>query len=236
MLSLGTWNSELGTQLTSLRHHPQTEFLMGLSALLLVQALSLAPSVANVSSLPLADEIAPITIELPARPGRADDASLVPVLLPQQAVQLSDGYYSRLDIHRYASYAVLPLFALEYVAGQKLLEKGSEAPLWAQKVHKPAAYGVAGIFILNTATGLINYGEAKKLKQGRKRRGVHTWLMLAADAGFIYSIAKAPSTSKIDDRIAAGKVGGWTPHKASAIASMGVSTIAYLMMYVWKGE
>ncbi len=208
---------------------------MGLHALLLVQALSLAPSVANVSSLPLADEIAPVAIELPATSGLAG-ATQVLGLVPQQAVHLSDGYYTRLDIHRYASYAVLPLFVLEYVAGQKLLEKGSNAPLWAEKVHKPAAYGVAGIFILNTATGLINYGEAKKLKAGRKRRGLHTWLMLAADAGFIYSIAKAPSTSKIDDRIAAGKVGGWTPHKASAIASMGVSTIAYLMMYVWKGE
>lgn len=209
---------------------------MGVSALLLVQALSLAPTVANVSSLPLSSELAPAALEVPAAFRGTDDAALQPVLLPPQAVRLSDGYYTRLDIHRYASYAVVPLFVLEYVAGQKLLEKGSAAPLWAERVHKPAAYAVAGIFTLNTATGLINYSEARKIRQGRKRRAWHTALMLAADAGFIYSIAKAPSTAKIDARIASGKVGGWTPHKASAIASMSVSTLAYLMMYVWKAE
>jgi O-acetylhomoserine/O-acetylserine sulfhydrylase-like pyridoxal-dependent enzyme len=60
--------------------------------------------------------------------------------------------------------------------------------------------------------------------------------MLAADAGFVYSVVKAPTTAKVDARIAAGTRGGWTPHKASAVASMGVATISYLMMYVWKGE
>lgn len=211
---------------------------MGLSALLLVQALtSLAPTIENVSSLPPAHELELPAVDLPGPESRGP-RFLMPVLtpLPQQAVQLSDGYYTRLDIHRFAGYAVLPLFALEYFAGQKLLEEGSGAPLWAEKVHKPAAYAVAGIFTLNTVTGLWNLAEAGKVKQGKKRRVLHSVLMLAADAGFVYSVLKAPSTSKIDDRIASGKVGGWTPHKASAIASMGVSTIAYLMMYLWKDE
>jgi hypothetical protein len=211
---------------------------MGLSALLLVQALtSLAPTLANVSSLPLSHELESQRIVLPAAGPPEPDFLMPAVTGPQQqAIRLSDGYYTRLDIHRYAGYAVIPLFVLEYVAGQKLLTKGSEAPLWAEKVHKPAAYAVAGIFTLNTVTGLWNFVEAGKVKQGKKRRTWHTVLMLAADAGFIYSAAKAPSTSKIDARIAAGKVGGWTPHKASAIASMSVSTLAYLMMYGWKGE
>ena len=211
---------------------------MGLSALLLVQAVtSLAPTVTNVSSLPLSHEFAPVVVELPAAVAIAPPVRpRLAELPPQQAVQLSDGYYTRLDIHRYAGYAVLPLFVLEYVAGQKLLTEGSAAPLWAEKVHKPAAYAVAGIFTLNTVTGIWNFAEASKVKQGKKRRTWHTVLMLAADAGFIYSVSKAPSTEKIDARIASGKVGGWTPHKASAVASMGVSTLAYLMMYVWKGE
>jgi hypothetical protein len=211
---------------------------MGLSALLLVQALtSLAPTIENVSSLPPAHELALPPIELPVSVGSELRFVMPDVpLSPQQAVQLSDGYYTRLDIHRYAGYAVLPLFAIEYFAGQKLLEEGSGAPLWAEKIHKPAAYAVAGIFTLNTVTGLWNLAEAGKIKQGKKRRTLHTVLMLAADAGFVYSAFKAPSTSKIDDRIESGKRGGWTPHKASAIASMGVSTIAYLMMYLWKVE
>jgi hypothetical protein len=211
---------------------------MGLAALCLVQALtSLAPTLESVRALPPAHQLQLPPIEWPADPA-AEPVFAMPVLIPQpqQAVQLSDGYYTRLDIHRYAGYAVLPLFLIEYLAGQKLLEEGSGAPLWAEKVHKPAAYAVAGIFTLNTVTGLWNLAEAGKVRQGKKRRTLHSVLMLAADAGFIYSIAKAPSTSKIDDRIEAGKRGGWTPHKASAIASMGVATVSYLMMYVWKGE
>lgn len=211
---------------------------MGLSALLLVQAItSLAPTIENVSSLPPAHELTLPAVEFPSsdRPALRFYIPAVPQP-PQQAVKLSDGYYTRLDIHRYVGYAVLPLFAIEYFAGQKLLEEGSDAPLWAEKVHKPTAYAVAGIFTLNTVTGLWNLAEAGKVKQGKKRRTLHSVLMLAADAGFVYSALKAPSTSKIDARIASGKRGGWTPHKASAIASMSVSTIAYLMMYLWKGE
>jgi hypothetical protein len=212
---------------------------MGLSALLLVQALtSLAPTIENVQSLPTAAEL-----ERPAPPGSQAGpalATIIPQLIPDtarvHAVGLSEGYYTRLDVHRYAAYGVLPLFLLEYVAGQKLLTKGSEAPLWAEKVHKPAAYLVAGIFTLNTVTGVWNLAEAGKIRQGKKRRVVHSILMLVADAGFVYSAAKAPSTAKVDARIAAGTVGGWTPHKISAVASMGVSTLAYLMMYLWKDE
>jgi len=212
---------------------------MALSALLLVQALtSLAPTIENVRTLPSAAELALPEVEWPAP--EADQprflAQIPNTVRAHQAVQLSDGYYTRLDIHRYAGYATLPLFLLEYVAGQKLLEQGSGAPLWAEKVHKPAAYAVAGIFTLNTVTGLWNLAEAGKVKQGKKRRTWHSVLMLASDAGLIYSVAKAPSTAKIDARIESGKRGGWTPHKASAIASMGVATIGYLMMYLWKGE
>ena len=211
---------------------------MSLAAICLVQALtSLAPTLENVRALPPAHQLQLPPIEWLANP--ADEPVFpMPVLTPapQQAVQLSDGYYTRLDIHRYAGYAVLPLFLIEYLAGQKLLEQGSAAPLWAEKIHKPAAYAVAGIFTLNTVTGVWNLAEAGKVKQGKKRRTLHSVLMLAADAGFVYSIAKAPSTSQIDDRIEAGKRGGWTPHKASAIASMGVATVSYLMMYLWKGD
>lgn len=211
---------------------------MGLTALLLVQALnSLAPTIENVRSLPPAHELALPAVDFPGYTAPALRFNMPEIVLPpQQAVKLSDGYYTRLDIHRYAGYAVLPLFAIEYFAGQKLLEQGSGAPLWAEKVHKPAAYLVAGIFTLNTVTGLWNFAEAGKIKQGKKRRTLHTVLMLAADAGFVYSAIKAPTTKQIDARIDAGKRGGWTPHKASAIASIGVSTIAYLMMYLWKVE
>lgn len=213
---------------------------MGLPALILAQTLvSFAPTMENVHALPpggayfvpLAEAETPIGALPP--PG---GLSTAPDSVRHRAITLSDGYYTRLDIHRYAGYAVLPLFAIEYLAGEKLLQHGSAAPLWAEKVHKPAAYLVAGVFTLNTITGLLNLAEASKVPQGRQRRWVHSVMMLAADAGFVYGAAVAPTTAKIDARIAAGKRGGWTPHKISTVASMGVATIAYLMMYVEKGD
>ncbi|HEY7682381.1 MAG TPA: hypothetical protein VH879_07030 [Gemmatimonadales bacterium] len=204
---------------------------MGLPVLVLAQALaSLAPTIDNTSLL------APVVrgATLPAATDTGGSLAAIPDTVRTHAVQLSDGYYTRLDIHRYAGYAMLPLFAIELIAGQKLLEKGSAAPLWAEKVHKPAAYLVAGVFTLNTVTGLMNLAEANKVPQGRKRRWVHSVMMLAADAGLIYGVSVAPSTAKIDARIASGKRGGWTPHKISTVASMGVATFSYLMMYVWK--
>lgn len=214
---------------------------MGLSALVLAQALvSLAPTVTNVRSLsPGTDYQAPALntagFHAPG-PGAKQAAELMPDTVRQRAVMLSDGYYTRLDIHRYASYATLPLFVIEYLAGQQLLTKGSAAPLWAEKVHKPAAYAVAGVFTVNTVTGLLNLGEASKVRQGRKKRWVHSVLMLAADAGMIYGVSVAPSTKAIDARIASGKVGGWTPHKIATVASMSVATIGYVMMLVGKSD
>ena len=38
----------------------------------------------------------------------------------------------------------------------------------------------------------------------------------------------------IDQRIAEGQRGGWTDHKKFAMASIGVATVGYLMMYIWK--
>ena len=212
---------------------------MGLPALILAQALvSFAPTIENVHALPSGSGYQVPVAEMGEASvawSRLIDPS-VPDSVRHRAVTLSDAYYTRLDIHRYAGYAMLPLFAIEYAAGEKLLNHGSAAPLWAEKVHKPAAYLVAGVFTLNTVTGLLNLAEASKVPQGRKRRWWHSALMLAADGGFIYGAAVAPTTAKIDARIASGKRGGWTPHKISTVASMGVATIGYLMMYLDKGD
>jgi len=227
---------------------------MGLPALVLAQALvSLAPSIENVRVLSGTTGYRVPGAEYQQSsaddrlPGAGDPSLHVAYsvlgtryvledTLRPRAVSLSDGYYTRLDIHRYASYVTLPLFLIEYLAGQKLLEKGSAAPLWAEKLHKPAAYVVAGVFTVNTVTGLLNLAEASKVPQGKKRRWIHSVLMLAADAGFIYGVSVAPSTAKIDARIASGKVGGWTPHKIATVASMGVATAGYLLMYLDKGD
>ena len=125
---------------------------MSLAALALAQALvSLTPTMENTRLLRELAPEAPPAVELTgAAPFGEVPApwALLPDTVRRRAVTLSDGYYTRLDIHRIASYGTLPLFLLEYLAGQKLLEEGSGAPLWAEKVHKPAAYLVAGLAIV----------------------------------------------------------------------------------------
>lgn len=213
---------------------------MGLAAVVLAQALvSLAPTLDNVRLLSAerSEYQATATPALVADPGLGLGDGLLTLpdtVRRRRAISLSYGYYRRLEVHRVVGYGVPPLFVLEYLAGQKLLEEGSAAPLWAEKVHKPAAYVLAGLFTVNTVTGLINLAEARKVEQGKTRRWVHSLLMLAADAGFIYGASVAPTTAKIDDRIAGGQRGGWTPHKITTVASMGVATAAHVMMYLWK--
>ena len=212
---------------------------MGLPALMLAQALlSLAPTIENVRTMPANTEYRVPSSEFQAAVTRNSElgtpGSLPDSVRRHKAITLSDGYYARLNIHRYAGYATLPLMAVAYLSGRQELAKGSAAPLWADKSHKPAAYLLAGVFALNTVTGVANLAEASKVKQGKTRRWVHSIMMLVADGAMIYGIAKAPSLSAVDARLAAGKHGGWTPHKAGTITSMSLATVGYLMMFVWK--
>ena len=146
------------------------------------------------------------------------------------AIAYSDAYGTRAAIHRYASYTTLPLFALEYAAGEQLLRNGSAAPSWARDVHKPASYALEALFAVNTVTGVWNLWDSRRNPAGRKRSFAHGVLMLAADVGFAYAPSLAPSTAKVDARIAAGTRGGWTPHKKVAIASISVASAGYLLM------
>jgi hypothetical protein len=201
-----------------------------------------------LASLVVPQSVMQDTLAGPSMPGAAvegvarghfEPVPVSPMLLPDsgprpKAIEYSDAYYTRLMIHRYASYAVLPLFVVEYVAGEKLLQQGSRAPLWAEKVHKPAAIALGGLFLVNTVTGVWNLVESRNDPTGRSRRTVHAIMMLAADAGFAVAAQLAPSTRKIDARIASGTVGGWTPHKTVAVASIGVATIGDVMMWLWK--
>lgn len=212
---------------------------MGLPALILAQAIiSLAPTLENVRTLPEHIQFRVPSSEFQAlgtRPSELGTPGSMPdSVRRRKAITLSDGYYARLNIHRLAGYATLPLMAIAYLSGRQELAKGSAAPLWADKSHRPAAYLLAGVFTLNTVTGLVNLAEASKVKQGKTRRWVHSIMMLAADGAMIYGIAKAPSLSAVDARLAAGKHGGWTPHKAGTITSMSLATVGYLMMFVWK--
>jgi len=134
----------------------------------------------------------------------------------------SDWYYRRLKVHRVTSYAMLPLFALQYAAGAELFDKGEGAADWAEDWHGVGAATIAGVFAVNVVTGVPNLIEIWNEPRDRKRRLFHASAMLVAAAGFT-------ATGIIADEAEDGP-NGRRLHRNVAISSMGVATIGYLSM------
>lgn len=135
---------------------------------------------------------------------------------------LSDAYYRRLAVHRAASYAILPLFALQFAAGTQLFEESSDAPQWAKVGHRVGATGVAALFATNLVTGIPNLIEARTEPEDRGRRTFHAVMMLAASAGFT-------ATGLLAER-AEGDPDARDRHRAMAYSSMAVATVGYFSM------
>ena len=139
-----------------------------------------------------------------------------------RAVEYSDAYYTRLTIHRYGSYAMLPLFAVEYALGQRILngqQTGDFASSGTVSAHKVVAGTIGVLFAVNTVTGVWNLIEARKDPAvARTRRNLHALGMLLADAGFLYTASlgetrmrarTSPATATRRSRPSA-----WLPHPA----------------------
>lgn len=138
------------------------------------------------------------------------------------ALDLSDAYYRRLAVHRAASYATLPLFALQLAAGTKLFNESLEAPQWAKVGHRIGATGVAALFATNLVTGIPNLVEARREPRDRGRRTFHAVMMLAASAGFT-------ATGLIAER-AERSPSARALHRSVAYSSMAVATVGYASM------
>jgi hypothetical protein len=155
------------------------------------------------------------------------------VRVRRKAVQLSEAYHLRLQVHKYASYLTLPLFIAEYTTGERLLkEPRYSGSSWARDVHPALAGAVAGLFGLNTLTGGLNWWETRNQPQGSAWRTAHSVLMLVADAGFVATGALAGDDG---GESGLGAVPGNSgnqrrAHRAVAIGSMSVATVSYLMM------
>jgi hypothetical protein len=163
--------------------------------------------------------------------------SVEPLFLPAdsgrqrpRAVEYSDFYYTRLEIHRIASYATAPLFVAEYILGTKLYNN-PPGPKSTQEWHRVVALGVAGLFAVNTVTGAWNLWESRHDPAGRTRRWLHAALMFAADAGFVATGVTAPSPRRI---LLSGATVNRSTHRTIAIASMGTALASYVMMLLWK--
>ena len=149
----------------------------------------------------------------------------------KRAVEHSDFYYKRLAVHRYASYATLPLFVTEYFLGQSLFNNPGEGGS-TRSAHAAVAGGIGVLFGVNTVTGVWNLWDSRHDEDGRTRRYLHSFLMLAADAGFVWTGATAPGEHE--------RLGDPTldsqrrKHRTIALTSMGVSLASYAMMLLWK--
>lgn len=147
---------------------------------------------------------------------------------PPRAFVYSEAYQKRDHIHHLASYAMLPLFGAEAYLGQYMFNHPADIGPGLQNAHRAMAWGVAGLFGVNTVTGLWNLNEARKDPNGLGRRMVHATLMLVADSGFL-----ATAMTKPNSRTANGLAiytDKKNQHMTLAYASISTATVGYLIM------
>ena len=144
-----------------------------------------------------------------------------------RAIEYSDAYYTRLRIHHLASFTELPLFAAEYVLGQRLLnEERTGFPSQGLKTaHTAVALGLGALFTINTVTGGWNLWESRKDPAGRTLRFLHSAAMLGADAGFAWAGASGGGAKHT--------LAGANQHRTIAISSIALATVGTAMMWLF---
>jgi hypothetical protein len=145
----------------------------------------------------------------------------------RRAVEVGEWYSRRLTVHRYVAYATIPIFALQYAAGNQLYTKGAGAPTWAKTMHRVGATTLAGMFTVNTVTGAWNWWDSRSAPQGRVLRTVHALTMLGTDAAFTYAGAKL--SNEAENSADKRKL-----HREIALISMGASVASGLVMKFWN--
>jgi hypothetical protein len=182
------------------------------SSVRLMHAVSFAPVDAETASfVPSANLLA------------ASDQQARPVVF-----EYSDGYRTRLKIHKIASFATIPLFVAEGVIGQSLYNDPTSGKRTA---HLWVATGIGVLFGVNTVTGVWNLAEGRKDPNGRARRMTHSILMLAADATFFATAMTGPghhfrNPSEYDS--------SKSLHRSLAFTSVTLASAGYAMMFVWR--
>jgi hypothetical protein len=142
---------------------------------------------------------------------------------PPKAFEYSDAYHARAKIHKYASFATLPLFVTEAFLGQSLYNDPSSGKKTA---HLGVATGIGSLFGINTVTGVWNLVEARHDPNHSGRRWLHGLLMLGADAGFLATAATGPEG---EDHFRADE-GSRSTHRALAFTSISMATAGYVVM------
>lgn len=169
---------------------------------------------------------------LPAQAGGVaggDAISTWPDTAPRRrAVVLSDAYATRLKIHRTTAYAIIPLFAYQYVVGRRLWDGVHDTdgvPGWVRPAHRAGAIAIGTAFGVNAVTGGWNLWETRHQPDGRAIRVLHAASMTAALAGFTYAGVRLSDEA----RTSADKR---SQHRTVAIGSMGLTLVSGTLMWL----
>ena len=141
-----------------------------------------------------------------------------------KAIEVSDWYGKRLTLHRRLSYATIPVFVFQWSAGTQIWDKGPGAPAWARNGHGVGAATLAGIFTVNTVTGVWNLWESRTAP-GHGRRLLHGVSMLVADAGFTWAGARLSEQAETD--FDARRL-----HRTVALSSIALTAISGIAMKI----
>lgn len=140
---------------------------------------------------------------------------------PAPAFEYSEGYRVRAKVHKIASLTMLPLVGAQGLLGTSIYND----PTTTKKAwHRRLAWGIGGLFAVNTVTGVTNLIESRKDPNGRTLRIAHAVLMLASDAGFLTAAVMRPDATQPDFK------GQKSTHRAIALTSAGTATLGYLLM------
>ena len=174
------------------------------------------------SATPIADSLAVEASKL-----AADPQGTRPV-----AIEYSDAHETRAKIHKYTSWAALPLMATEFALGEKLYNDPNSTTSSSRGVHGAVGAGLIGVFGVQGVTGVWNLVESNQAP-GHTKRLVHGLLMLAAEGGFVAAAVTAPGHNRNDlINFDANKA----THRNIAIVSLGVGTAGYLLMLLTGGS
>ena len=174
------------------------------------------------SATPIADSLAAEAAALTAAP-----QGQRPV-----AIEYSDAHETRAKIHKYVSWAALPLMATEFVLGEKLYNDPNSVNSSSRGVHGAVGAGLIGVFGVQGVTGVWNLVESNQAP-GRTKRLVHGIMMLAAEGGFVAAAATAPGHGR--NGLVTFDADKAT-HRDIAIVSLGVGTAGWLLMLLTGGS
>src|SRR6476646_2841604 len=144
-----------------------------------------------------------------------------------KAIEYSEGYETRAKIHKYASFATLPLLGTEAILGQSLYNDPYSRTSAKRGAHIAVGTAITGLFAVNTVTGLWNLRESRHDPHHRTLRLWHGIMMLGADAGFVAAYGTGPGGRNLINFDSEKQT-----HRAVVFTTMGVATASYLMMLI----